>query len=173
MAEVLHQGAVQCRVLPLDALPQLLRGEHQGIAGLAQVDLAAEVAAIARRWQRAAARQQHPLRTEARTAEQLHGVVRHAHGQLGHLPLRSRQAQLEDRARRLRIAEVEVEADTVAVVADKTHDLRQGMADAGRVTGDQGDGAEHMEVLVLGHAQAEIGAGQLLGRALQQAHQRT
>ncbi|MNT61863.1 hypothetical protein D3C72_1995360 [compost metagenome] len=40
-----------------------------------------------------------------------------------------------------------------------------------RIAGDHGDRAEHMQVLVLGHAQAEVGAVQLLGRILQQPDQ--
>ncbi|MNZ74629.1 hypothetical protein D3C78_930820 [compost metagenome] len=174
-AEVLQQDAVQLWVLLFDALAQMIVAQDQGVARLAGVDGGLEITAVARRGEGADTAEQQRLGAELATAEQLHGVVRHAHRQLLHLPAlqQARQADLHHQLRGVRLAAVELHIDARAVVADEARDFFQRLAHRGRAAGDQGDRTENTQVLVFGHAQAEVGAIQLLRRALQHGHQGT
>lgn len=46
LVQVLHQGAVQSRVLLGDGLVKLLFGQQQGIAGLSQMGIGLEIAPV-------------------------------------------------------------------------------------------------------------------------------
>ncbi|MNO71802.1 hypothetical protein D3C76_627250 [compost metagenome] len=159
--------------LLLDAMVQLLFAQNQCVAGLAGVYGRFEVTPARSQRLGVDATELDGLGDEVIPVEHFHGVVRNAHGQCHHLPPRSRsfQADFDQKTWRLGFAQVQIQMDARAVVTDEAYDLCQCLP--GRNTGARNrcNWAEHMQVLVLGHAQAEIGAIEFSRRIFQKFDQ--
>ncbi|MCY1182060.1 hypothetical protein D9M73_226000 [compost metagenome] len=100
--------------------------------------------------------------------------MRDTHRQCHHLASGSRsfEADIDQKTWRPRLAEVEVQMDSRAVIANEAGNLPQCLAGRNAGSRNGGDRPQHMQVLVLGHAQAEIRAIELSRRKFQKFDQR-